>query len=87
MPVTELHDDDDEDWYDDPADDDDESAPCPECGADVPVITGKCASCGYWLTEADRREIYASESQPRWLKITAVVVLAALLASIVLGVF
>jgi hypothetical protein len=89
MPITELDDDDDEDWYDDDSDDpdDDESAPCPECGETVHVITGKCPVCGYWLSAADRRAIWASESRPMWLKVTAVVLLLVILASIAVGIF
>jgi len=83
MPIAEL--DDDEGWYDHEADDSgdsvDESAPCPECGETVHVITGKCAACGYWLSDADRRGMWASESKPLWLKATAVMLLVALLAS------
>lgn len=87
MPIAELED--DEDWYDDESDDADEpdaeSAPCPECGETVHVITGKCPTCGYWLSDADRRA--AGESKPLWLKVTAVVVLVVILASIAVGVF
>ena len=57
-----------------------ESAPCPECGETVHVITGKCPSCGYWLSDADRHAMWTGESKPMWLKVTAVVVLVALLA-------
>ncbi len=86
MPVTEFEDD-DEDWYDDDSDDpDDESTPCPECGETVHVIIGKCPSCGYWLTDGDRRAAYPSESKPLWLRVTAIVVLLAMLASIMIGV-
>jgi hypothetical protein len=85
MPVTELEDD-EEDWYDDDSDDpDDESVPCPECGNDVYVITGKCPSCGYWLTDADHRAAGSSDSKPFWLRATAIVVLLAMLASIMIG--
>jgi hypothetical protein len=91
MAVTEL-DDDDEDWYEDDSDDCDdvEWAPCPECGGTVHVITGKCPSCGYWLSDADRRRLFSSESKPTWLKVTAVVLLIALVAGmlgVVVGVF
>lgn len=81
MPIAEFED--DEDWYDDDSDDpDDESASCPECGETVYVIAGKCPACGYWLSEADRQAMWTGESKPLWLKITAVVLLVVLLASI-----
>jgi ribosomal protein L37E len=89
MPIAEL--DDEEDWYDDEydhADDPDhESAPCPECGETVHVITGKCSACGYWLSDADRQAMWTADSKPLWLKVTAVIVLVALLTGIVVGVF
>lgn len=92
MPITALDDDDDECWYDDDSDepDDIEWAPCPECGETVHVITGKCPSCGYWFSAADRRTMRANDSKPIWLKITAVALLLALLVGmfgIVAGVF
>jgi hypothetical protein len=89
MPITELDDEYDEDWYDDDSDDDD-WAPCPECGEAVYAITGKCPVCGYWLSAADQRAMLARLSKPLWLKLTAVVLLIALLAGmfgVVVGVF
>jgi hypothetical protein len=82
MPITALEPSDDEDWYDDDSGDfgDFEWAPCPECGETVHVITGKCPCCGYWLSDADRRAIYTSQAKPMWLKLTALVLLIALLA-------
>jgi hypothetical protein len=81
MPITKLHDEYDEDWCDEDSDEseDDDSAPCPECGEVVYVMTGKCPACGYWLSAADRRNSHAREAKPMWLKLTAVVVLVALL--------
>jgi hypothetical protein len=75
-----------EDWYDDDSDDpeDAEWAPCPECGETVHVITGKCPACGYWLTDADRQKLYASESRPMWQKVTAVILLAVFLTGILM---
>jgi hypothetical protein len=89
MPIQKI--DEEEDWYDDPDGDDDlgdhESPPCPECGEPVPAIADRCPECGYWITDADRRAMWAGESNPMWMKITAVVLLALILASIALGVF
>jgi hypothetical protein len=71
----------DENWSDDDDIedlDDDESATCPECGKLIPSMTDKCAACGYWLTAADRRRLRPSESKPKWVVITATVVLVVL---------
>jgi len=73
---------DDEDWYDDDDElDDEESGRCPECGAAVHSVSDRCPACGYWLTEADRRAMWSGMAKPLWLRITAVVVLAAFLLS------
>ncbi len=77
-----MHDD-DEDWYDDDDElDDEEAARCPECGEPIHIITDKCPVCGYWLSDADRRVMWSGMSKPRWLKVTAVIVLIAFLLSI-----
>jgi hypothetical protein len=71
---------DEDSWADDDdeLDDEDESASCPECGGTIHGVTDKCPSCGYWLTDADRREMRPGEKQ-LWLRVTAVIVLAAFL--------
>jgi predicted amidophosphoribosyltransferase len=75
--------DDDEDWYDDEDEfDAGETAHCPECGTSVHSISDKCPACGYWLSETDRRDSGFAESRPMWLKVTAVVVLAAFVTSL-----
>jgi hypothetical protein len=75
--------DDDEDWYDDDdAPEDDEPGRCPECGEPVPSIASMCPACGYWLSDADRRALWTSESKPAWLRVTAIVVLITFLASL-----
>jgi hypothetical protein len=71
---------DDDLWADDDElDDADDSASCPECGGRVYTLTDKCPSCGYWLTDADRRAMCPAESKPLWLRITAMIVLVAFL--------
>ena len=56
--MIQYDDDYDEDWYDDGDDPDDEDAvDCPECGGLISGLTDKCASCGYWLSAADRRKL------------------------------
>jgi hypothetical protein len=72
---------DDEDaWADDEDElDDNDSAKCPECGQLVYSVADKCPNCGYWLTDADRRAMWSGESKPLWLRVTAWVVLAAFL--------
>jgi hypothetical protein len=90
MPIAELDHDDDEDWHDDSDDVDEEWGPCPECGETVFLITGKCPACGYWLSADDRRTMFASQAKPLWLKLTALVLLLAMLAGmigVVVGVF
>ena len=74
---------DDEDWHheDDDADEP-ETGPCPECGELVYDFGEKCPACGYWLTGADRRRIWRSESVPVWVKVAAVLVLVALILGI-----
>jgi hypothetical protein len=80
MPTTTFDDDgDDEDWYDDGDDQDDESAPCPECGETVYAMSGRCPACGYWVTDEDSSALWKSESRPTWVKLTAVVLVVALL--------
>jgi hypothetical protein len=78
------HDDsDDEDWYDDDdAPDEDEVGRCPECGDSVHSIADRCPACGYWLSDADRRAIWIGESKPVWLRVAAIIVLIAFLASL-----
>jgi hypothetical protein len=72
---------DDEDWYDDEPDDE-EVAHCAECGNPVHLIADKCPACGYWLSDADRRAMWAGMSKPLWLKVTALIVLVAFLLSL-----
>ena len=75
--------DDDELWGDDEDDvDDDEAARCPECGRPVHSVTDKCPACGYWLSAADRRATGSEMSKPMWLRVTAGIVLAAFLLSL-----
>jgi hypothetical protein len=75
---------DDEDWYDEETDDSsDESASvetghCPECRGPVYEFTDKCPACGYWLTAADRRTIWSGASKPKWVLITAGIILVVL---------
>jgi hypothetical protein len=79
-----THDDwDDEAWADDDGElDDDEAARCPECGGPIHIITDKCPECGYWLSEADRHSMWSGMSKPRWLRVTAAIVLVAFLLSL-----
>jgi hypothetical protein len=88
----EDHDDDqDEDWYDtddeangaDP--DEDRTAPCPTCGDPIYAISDRCPACGHWLTEAERNALWAETSKPAWVTITAVIVLALLVLSLLGG--
>ncbi len=76
--------DDDEDWYDADGDEADEPefGQCPECGRPVHSVSDKCPACGYWLSDADRRAMWAGASRPAWQKITALVLLAVFLAGL-----
>ncbi len=73
----------DEDWYQEDDDSDDpgeeESAHCPECSGPVYEFTDRCPACGYYLTAADQHRLWSSRSRPRWITITAVVILVVLL--------
>jgi ribosomal protein L37E len=72
---------DDEEWHDDDSSDepdDTESGRCPECAGPVYEFTDKCPACGYWLTAADRRQLWSNESKPKWVLLTAAIILAIL---------
>jgi hypothetical protein len=75
----------DEDWY---AEDEDESyadadaGHCPECFAVVYEFAERCPACGYYLSAADRRRLFAGESKPKWVLITATVILAILILGV-----
>ena len=69
--------------FDDPWDDVDESdesdwLPCPECGAEIYADAPRCPHCGNYVT------FDADSGRPAWagraIKITVIVLLAALLA-------
>lgn len=74
-----------EDWYDEddqPVELNDESAVCPECGGLVYQFTNKCPACGYWITDADRRRLWNGESKPKWVLITATIILVMMLLGV-----
>jgi predicted amidophosphoribosyltransferase len=76
-----IHDDDfedAEDWHDDESDDE-PTVPCPECGDPVLEIADRCPACGYWLTETDRQRSSRHAAMPTWVKLTAAVLLLAML--------
>jgi ribosomal protein L37E len=74
---------DDEDANPDDDPDNDNAAPCPECGRPVETVAEMCPACGYWLTDDDRRQMWSSMRRPRWLTITAWVVLAAFVIPVI----
>jgi predicted amidophosphoribosyltransferase len=79
---------DDEDWHDDDDElDEEEAARCPECGGPVQIIADCCPACGYWLSEADRRAMWAGEAKPIWVKVVAVLLILVFLASAMVGLF
>lgn len=72
---------DDEDWYSEDEDesyDDAEFGRCPECSAVVYEFSERCPACGYYLSAADRRRLFAGDSKPKWVLITAAVILVIL---------
>jgi hypothetical protein len=80
---SDVSDNDDEDWdNDDESYDDEPDACCPECGGTVYNFADKCPHCGYWISGADRRAMWPSLARPLWLRVTAIVVLLAFLASL-----
>src|SRR5437763_1673744 len=68
----------DEDWYDDDVETEEETGRCPECGGPVYEFVDRCSGCGRWLTAADRRRLWRGESKPKWVLLTALVILAVL---------
>jgi hypothetical protein len=64
-----------------PADDGDaECVPCPSCGAGVYEETQKCPCCGDWIDPQS-----SSARMPSWIRLAALVVLAAILLGVVAG--
>lgn len=79
-------DDEDEDWHDDDDEPDDEQpAPCPECGGPVHSVADRCPACGYWLSDSDRRGMRIGAAKPRWIRITTIVVLVAMMLGLLVG--
>ena len=78
------HDDDtpdDEDWYDDDSADnasEETAGQCPECRGPVYEFTTMCPACGYYLTDADQRRLWSSAAKPKWVLITAALILTIL---------
>jgi len=59
---------------DDLDDDDDHTMPCPHCGADIYEDAVRCPVCERYLTQEEIR----TTSKPRWVIVTAAVVLGAM---------
>jgi hypothetical protein len=80
---------DDEEWYEEDAEPGAEDAVrCPECDEPIHGFLDKCPACGYWLSAADRQALRPGESKPTWVRITTILVLAALLIGLLAaGVF
>ncbi len=67
-----------EDWDDIEEDDEldeEDAVKCPECGADIYIVTDKCLECGFWLSEADRHAMWSGMSQSKGLKFAITVTL------------
>lgn len=83
----EDYDDEDEYEYDESdADLEEEFGPCPECGAEMSVDLEMCPACGYWLTAADPKGLWAGSSPVQGLRAFGKVVLIAILVAILSGV-
>jgi hypothetical protein len=75
--------DDEEVWTDDDAGaDEEDTMQCPECNHEFVAMADKCPACGYWITEADLRVTRSGMAKPAWLRVTAAIVLAAFLFSL-----
>ena len=75
----------DEDWYSEDESEssgDAQAALCPECSAVVYEFSERCPACGYYLSAADRRRLFAGDSKPKWVLITATVILAILILGV-----
>ena len=55
---------------------------CPECRGPIYDLTDRCPACGYWLSEADRRAMWSGASKPKWVLITAAIVLVVLVLGV-----
>ena len=62
-----------DDLDDDDSDDADDTIPCPYCGKQIYEDAVRCPKCERYLTDEDR----TTTSKPRWVVITAIIVLAA----------
>ncbi len=77
---------DDEDWYDDDDEPGEEAAAdCPECGEPFYAVSDKCPACGYWLSDADRRAMWSGEDKPAWIRVTASIVLIAIVVGLLVA--
>jgi hypothetical protein len=64
---------DDEEGDDDSDDGDDDTIPCPYCGRQIYEDAVRCPKCERYLSDEDR----TTTSKPRWVIVTAIIVLAA----------
>ena len=73
---------DDEDWYNEDDEEDPDEAEvgrCPECRGPIYDFTDRCPACGYWLTAADRRQMSSGLTKPKWVLVTAGIILVVLI--------
>ena len=57
----------------DDSDDGDDTIPCPYCGRQIYEDAVRCPRCERYLSDEDR----TTTSKPRWVIVTAIIVLAA----------
>jgi uncharacterized paraquat-inducible protein A len=78
---------DDDDGLDDGFPDEDEDAAdgdtiaCPHCGAEIYEDAVRCPECEQYLSDEER----TTTNQPRWVAVTAILLLALLTAFFLLG--
>lgn len=79
-----AYDSDDEDWDDEEDADFAAEFPCPECGAMLYDDLDHCPHCGYWLTDADRRE-QNTGGFSRLVRFVAIAMIVVFLATLLLA--
>lgn len=62
-----------------------ECGPCPDCGAEIDVEAEMCPECGYWLTTAERHNLWDGRSRSKAALSVGQYVLVIVLAVLFLG--
>jgi uncharacterized paraquat-inducible protein A len=67
----------------DDSDEDDDTVKCGRCGREISAMAEQCPRCGTYVSEEDA----PTSSFPKWAVITAALVLAAMAAAMLRGIF